>query len=260
MASLDAIRSYYSEHAEQAYSRWSNGRGIHFGLDCAHPQDHFESLCRTTNFALDLANVGQNQIVVDAGCGTGSLGFEASKRNIASIGLNIVPEQLNTAKNLAIPNAYFLLADYGHPPLAKDSVDAVVFLETLVHSTEKPNVLAAMCEMLKPGGTLVILDYFATHFFKQLPTINKGWAMNIDTWENIGKHLRISGFANADTVDLSARMMASINLAAASCREHLEAKDTATPEVQAHRVGTVAFAEAIETQALAYLAITAQKP
>lgn len=259
MASLDTIRLYYSKHAEQAYSRWSNGRGIHFGLDCIGPQDHFESLCRTTNLALNLANVGQNQIVVDAGCGTGSLGFDASKRNIVSIGLNIVPDQLNTAKNLTVPSAYFLLADYGHPPLTKNSVDAVVFLETLVHSAQKPNVLAAMCEILKPGGTLVILDYFATRFFDQLSIINKGWAMNIDTLENIGKHLRTSGFANADTVDLSARMMASINLAAASCREHLDAGDTATSEIQAHRVGTVAFAEAVKTQALAYLAITAQK-
>jgi ArsR family transcriptional regulator len=70
------------------------------------------------------------------------------------------------ARENGIDNLEFRLGDLESPPLEQASVDLVVLSQALHHAAQPQAALRASAAILKPGGTILILD-LARHRFEQ---------------------------------------------------------------------------------------------
>jgi SAM-dependent methyltransferase len=94
--------------------------------------------------------------VLDAGCGTGRVGRELSRRGLDVVGVDIDPEMLATAKRKA-PNVEWRLADLATVDLSR-SFEAIVMAGNVMIFLEPGSeaaVVANMARHLGPGGVLI---------------------------------------------------------------------------------------------------------
>ncbi len=116
----------------------------------------------------DQAELAPGMRVLDAGCGiAGPALWLARHRGVHVQALNISPKQvaeaqLRISRSDATDRVEVKLGDYHRLDelYARDSFDAVLFLESLVHSEHPQVALAAACRVLKPGGVLYVKDLF----------------------------------------------------------------------------------------------------
>ncbi len=100
--------------------------------------------------------------VADVGTGTGFVAAGIAPRVNKVVGVDISPAMLDrAAKNLEVldvHNVELLEGNTADLPLEADSVDAA-FANMVLHHAEDPAVmLAEMIRVVKPGGTVAIVD------------------------------------------------------------------------------------------------------
>ncbi len=116
----------------------------------------------------DQAELAPGMRVLDAGCGIGGPAlWLARHRGVNVAALNISGVQVAEARarvgaagmadRVSVTQGDFHLLTELYPP---DSFDAVLFLESLVHSDHPYLALAAAHRVLKPGGVLYVKDLF----------------------------------------------------------------------------------------------------
>jgi SAM-dependent methyltransferase len=100
--------------------------------------------------------------ILDAGCGTGRVAVELTRRGHRVVGVDSDPVMLEAARVKA-PDLRFILADLAHPALVTAAAEprgfdlivaagnVMIFLE---HGTE-PAVVSNLAHLLRPGGLLV---------------------------------------------------------------------------------------------------------
>jgi O-antigen biosynthesis protein len=94
--------------------------------------------------------------VLDAGCGVGwGSALLAAAGATDVIGVDIAPEAIRASRD-SCPSGRFLVGDLGRLPLAADSVDVVVCLETLEHTSDVACTLVELRRVLRPDGVLVV--------------------------------------------------------------------------------------------------------
>ena len=109
--------------------------------------------------------ITKNQIILDAGCGQGSVStYLVKKYGCKIIGITIVPFEIDKAKRLAeklgvSSNLEYHLMDYSNTNFEDNKFDAIYAIESFVHSPAPRDTLKEFFRILKPGGRLVIFDY-----------------------------------------------------------------------------------------------------
>lgn len=115
---------------------------------------------------VDLAELKSGDVVLDVGCGTGTLLMEAAKRiGPAGVlhGVDRSPEMLAHARSKAVAHhirAEFREASSDRLPFADGSFD-VVFCTLMLHHLPASMQVATVTEMrrvLRPGGRIIIVD------------------------------------------------------------------------------------------------------
>lgn len=108
------------------------------------------------------------EVVADIGAGSGYI----TRRLATRVGprgrvmaVDVQPEMLNLLTNLAhraqVSNVIPVLCTVSNVPLARASLDAVLMVD-VYHEFEFPQeMMASICEALKPGGRVILVEYRA---------------------------------------------------------------------------------------------------
>lgn len=104
--------------------------------------------------------------VLDVACGTGDMVVELLKYGCTVTGVDLSEEMMAIARQKA-PAATFMLADAEHLPFPDETFDAVTCAFGVRNFVHLEQGLSEMLRVLKPGGTMVILE---------LATPDSAWA------------------------------------------------------------------------------------
>jgi len=92
--------------------------------------------------------------VLDFGCGVGAEAIELAQTARSVFGLDILPRYIDEARARAAAAGVDSRCEFGLVPPAK-KVDVVISLDSFEHFGDPAAVLAAMYDLLRPGGRLV---------------------------------------------------------------------------------------------------------
>ena len=109
-------------------------------------------------------------IVADLGAGEGTLAQLLAQRASQVIAVDHSPRMVEfgtqLAKDHGLPNLEYRLGDIEDIPIDDQAVDLVIFSQALHHAAHPPTALKEARRIVKPGGTLVILDLLQHSFDK----------------------------------------------------------------------------------------------
>jgi ubiquinone/menaquinone biosynthesis C-methylase UbiE len=102
--------------------------------------------------------------VLEAGCGTGAqtVFLAGSNPNAEIVSIDVSPASLDLARRrvdrAGHRNVHFQLADLFHLPFPESTFDDVFLCFVLEHLAEPEKALAALRRVLKPGGTITVIE------------------------------------------------------------------------------------------------------
>jgi ubiquinone/menaquinone biosynthesis C-methylase UbiE/uncharacterized protein YbaR (Trm112 family) len=96
----------------------------------------------------------KGQLILDLGCGTGSMLELLTRRDQRVVGLDLRPEGLHKMRR-KLPEAWLLQAEATNLPLMDGAFDAVLALDILEHVDDQ-RLLAEIQRVLRPGGLAII--------------------------------------------------------------------------------------------------------
>jgi SAM-dependent methyltransferase len=177
---------------KQAFGRhWHWGYWSNPALALQTVDDYARAGDRMSEHFLDVAGIGDEQCVLDAGCGFGGTIAVANARfqGVALTGLNIDPRQLALARQNVVArsgnNIEFVEGDACHPPFPDLSFDRVMAVECIFHFPSRRRFFMQAHRLLKPGGLLTISDFIPPWFLSKFPLrllFNLGRARREQAW------------------------------------------------------------------------------
>ncbi|MFI6036451.1 class I SAM-dependent methyltransferase [Streptomyces sp. NPDC051315] len=97
--------------------------------------------------------------LLDLGCGTGSLSLLAAEQGHHVIAVDRSPAMIGLARaKLAGRDAMCLLGDAAAPPVGSRRFDTVLVRHLLWALPDPARVLRRWCDLLRPGGRLVLVE------------------------------------------------------------------------------------------------------
>ena len=118
-------------------------------------------------------------VVADLGAGEGLLSELLARRCKKVIAVDnsekIVEFGAKKAKKNGQKNLEFRLGDLQNPPIEAESVDLVILSQALHHAEEPAKALKAAYRLLKPGGSVMILDLQKHQFEKARELYGDRW-------------------------------------------------------------------------------------
>jgi ubiquinone/menaquinone biosynthesis C-methylase UbiE len=166
--SIKEVTDYYDQ-TQPHYERWWNlrdGLSLHYGIWKKGTTHFLEALENTNTIMATAANINAGDHVLDAGCGVGGAAFYLAREKKAMVkGISLSQKQLDLANHKR--NEFHLEAfidfsnqDYSKTSFGDHSFDVVWACESMNHTTDRHLFLQEVFRVLKPGGRLVLADFF----------------------------------------------------------------------------------------------------
>ena len=167
---LGKVVKYYSAGESRLGYQLLLGGTKHFGYyDKIDNPIHFKSALIRMEDRLGVElNLAQGSLVLDAGCGVGSVAramatrFGLRVQGIDILDFNIAEAKRRSSAQGLDAKTTFAIGDYKNIQFAAATFDGVYTMETFVHSDDPSAVLEQFYRVLKPGGRLVMFEYSST--------------------------------------------------------------------------------------------------
>ena len=161
---------YYDDTWIDYRFAWLNGSNmaIHFGFHDREHRGHSKALQNTNRVLADIAGVSAGERVLDAGCGIGGSSlWLARHRDAEVVGITLVPSQVGRARREAERQGSKASSASRWPTTrTPDSTRSPSMwygaLESLCHAPVKRAFYQEAERLLRPGGRLVVAEYFRT--------------------------------------------------------------------------------------------------
>lgn len=162
------IADYYNQTLNH-YQRWwhlDKSLAVHYGFWDKDTKTFHKALENTNRYLLQIADVKLNERILDAGCGVGgSCFFLAKERKAKVTGISLSEKQIEFAKQKAIALHLtefvdFKIEDYSNTSYKEKTFDLIWAIESITSAPDKANFSNEAYRILKPGGRLIIADYF----------------------------------------------------------------------------------------------------
>jgi len=165
-----AVQKYYDDSWFDYRVLWLNQKNwsMHFGVWEEDTKTHAESLLNMNRAMARKIGMKAGARVLDAGCGVGGSSlWMAEELDVETVGLTLVEKQVERARRQAEKRkldhlSTFQLVDYLDSGLSDAQFDAVWALESACYAPDKTNFLTEATRLLRPGGHVVIGDFFRT--------------------------------------------------------------------------------------------------
>lgn len=162
------IADYYNQTLNH-YQKWwklNDVLAVHYGMWDENTGNFKEALLNSNQILMDIAGIPAGARILDAGCGVGGSSFFLAEKRAARVtGITLSEKQLEFAnhKNHQLDlseRVDFKLEDYSNTSFPDDTFDLIWAIESFTSAQDKIKLANEASRILKPGGKIIIADYF----------------------------------------------------------------------------------------------------
>lgn len=183
--------SNYYDQTENHFQFWwklDKSMGLHYGIWEKGIKSFADAILHTNSILLKMGEIKESDIVLDAGCGVGGSTIYLAKNVGCKVtGITLSEKQSRTATKFAEQNGVghlvsFQMMDYTKTSFPDNSFDVVWAVESMQTAVDKSDFFKEVKRILKPGGRVVIADWFKSYEYpfngkKSMQMMNNYWAI-----------------------------------------------------------------------------------
>ncbi len=162
------VADYYNQTLNHYQNWWklNINMAVHYGIWDKNTSNFQESLANTNKVLMEIADIKEGEKILDAGCGVGGSAFYlAVHRNAKVCGITLSEKQhayaTKKCNELGLEDLVdFKIEDYTQTKFKNNSFDVVWAIESITSAQDKVNFANEAYRLLRPGGRLIIADYF----------------------------------------------------------------------------------------------------
>jgi tocopherol O-methyltransferase len=196
----ERIRDHYNRVSPYYHSLW--GEHLHHGYWIEGNETKEQAQIQLIEHLAQAAKIPRGSRILDVGCGFGgSTIYLAKHYNAHATGITISPVQVEMANEAAARegvSADFLLMD-AEAMQFDELFDVIWSIESISHYEDVAKFFASATKLLKPGGTMAVLDWFKKEILpprehkKALLPLEKGMLVELHTIAEYETVLRANG-------------------------------------------------------------------
>lgn len=150
------------------------------------------------------------KVVADLGAGEGTLAQLLAQRAEKVIAVDLSPKMVEFGQQLAVQhglsNLEFRVGDIENPPIDDASLDLAILSQALHHAEHPQTAVNAAFRILKPGGSLIILDLLQHNFDEARELYADRWLGFAES--DLAAMMEKAGFTRIETVVADRETMA----------------------------------------------------
>lgn len=166
---VNQVHKFYDTYHTLYLEIWGDydNLAIHMGYFDEKVSCHEESMIRMNQIVCDIADIKQDDIVLDAGCGVGGTSIWLAKMiGCNVVGISLVENEINLAKKILkekqlVDLLHFETMDIIDTKFEDECFDVIIAIESMCYIIDKSRFLSEAFRLLKKGGRIIIADYFS---------------------------------------------------------------------------------------------------
>lgn len=161
---------YYNQTLNHYQNWWklNQNLAVHYGIWDENTSNFQDALINTNKVVMEMVNISDGESILDAGCGVGGSVFYIAKHKKVKVwGITLSEKQhayaVRKCSELGFDDVVnFKIEDYSQTSFSNNSFDVIWAIESITSANNKEQFAKEAFRLLKPGGRLIIADYFRT--------------------------------------------------------------------------------------------------